>query len=58
MLKIRFYILEKRPKYSIETQIQLVYALVALYNFIGRANTNDDLFKDELHRIERDILMP
>lgn len=35
VLKNRFYILEKRIKYSIYIQIQLVYALIALYNFIG-----------------------
>lgn len=58
VLKMRFHILEKRPKYSIQTQIQLVYALVALHNFIGRANADDDLFKDELRRMETDILMP
>lgn len=58
VLKNRFYILKKRTKYSIHIQIQLVYTLVALYNFIGRANTNDALFKDEIARIEKDILIP
>lgn len=51
VLKNRFYILEKRIKYSIYIQIQLVYALIALYNFIGRANTNNALFRDKIARM-------
>lgn len=58
VLKNRFHILEKRAKYSMHTQIQLVYALVALHNFIGRANANDALFRDEIARMQKDILIP
>lgn len=58
VLKNRFHILEKRAKYSMHTQIQLVYALVALHNFIGRANANDALFNDEIARMQKDILIP
>lgn len=57
VLKNRFYILEKRPRYNKETQVRLVYALVALYNFIRRTNIEDTLFKDEIVRIERDVLL-
>lgn len=58
ILKNRFHILEKRPRYDKETQVRLVYALVALYNFIRRTNADNTLFKDELARIERDVLLP
>lgn len=57
VLKNRFYILEKRPRYDKATQVRLVYTLVVLYNFIRRTNTEDILFKDELSRIERDVLL-
>lgn len=57
IVKNRFYILEKRPRYNKATQVRLVYTLVVLYNFIYCTNTKDILFKDELSRIERDILL-
>ncbi|EMF12464.1 uncharacterized protein SEPMUDRAFT_19197, partial [Sphaerulina musiva SO2202] len=34
VLKQRFYILKKRPRYNRAIQIQLVYTLYTLYNFI------------------------
>lgn len=58
VLKNRFHILEKRPRYDKATQVRLVYALVALHNFIRRTNAEDTLFKDELSRMERDVLLP
>lgn len=58
VLKNRFHILEKRPRYDKETQVRLVYALVALYNFIRRTNAEDTLFKDEIARMQRDTLIP
>lgn len=58
VLKQRFHILEKRPRYDRATQIQLVYALYALYNFIRLTNADDDLFTDEQSRMEKDILYP
>lgn len=57
VLKNRFYILEKRPRYDKEIQVRLVYTLVALYNFIRRTNAEDTLFKDKIARIERDVLL-
>lgn len=58
VLKQRFHILEKRPRYDRATQIQLVYALCALHNFVRLTNADDDLFKDEQARMEKDILYP
>lgn len=57
VLKNRFYILDKRPRYDKETQVRLVYALVVLYNFIRYTNVEDTLFKDEIARIEQDVLL-
>lgn len=58
VLKARFHILDKGPRYDKHTQIQLVYACVALHNFIRRYNADDALFKDEEARTQRDLLYP
>ncbi|CAA0811283.1 Unknown protein [Striga hermonthica] len=42
VLKKRWKILSKMPKFSVETQIDVIMAAFALHNFI-RINSNDDL---------------
>ena len=46
--KRRFKILRTAPEYNVKTQVQLVYALAALYNFIETAsNYNEELLDEE-----------
>jgi hypothetical protein len=43
ILKRRFRILRYYAEYLIKTQIQLIYALTAIYNFIARNASKDAL---------------
>ena len=56
MLKRKFKILKLAPEYSIDTQIDLILALTALFNFIrieeGDENVN---LEDSIEAEEEDI---
>ena len=56
MLKRKFKILKLAPKYSIDTQIDLILTLIALFNFIRieEGDENVDL-EDSIEAEEEDI---
>jgi hypothetical protein len=45
--KQRFKILRTAPEYNVKTQVQLVYALEALYNIIKTASNHDEELTDD-----------
>ena len=58
MLKRKFKILKLAPEYSIDTQIDLILALTALFNFIRIEEGDENVNLEDSIEVEEEDIQP